>query len=116
MTFLYFLVLYTEEAGFLVMFFAYLFLYLPILLPILDSKLDCANLVGFTTLSFCVGFVAAAFVANNNIWPIALVVNLALSIPSMIVLVLICKKYDSHSKALNTDASDADAAFLQRFK
>lgn len=105
MTFLYFLFLYIEEAGFLVMFFAYLFLYLPILLPILDSKLDCANLYGIALLSFCMGFIAAAFATNNNIWPIALVVNLALSIPSMIVLVLICKKYESHNKALNTDAA-----------
>ena len=89
-TFLYFIYVYREDASMLQLFIATVIIYLPILSSNSSYRLNLTYLHFLTIFSFCVGFIAAAFFTNNNIWPIALVIWLVLIIPGILVLNFIC--------------------------
>ena len=92
-SFLYFIYVYREDASLLQLFIATVILYLPILSSVSSYSLNLTYLHYLTIFSFCIGFIAAAVITNNNIWPIALVFWLVLSIPGILALNLVCYLY-----------------------
>ncbi|MCP4989954.1 MAG: hypothetical protein GY928_29070 [Colwellia sp.] len=89
-TFLYFIYVYREDASMLQLFIATVIIHLPIIFSNSSYRLNLTYLHFLTIFSFCVGFIAAAIITNNNIWPIALVFWLVLTIPGILVLNFIC--------------------------
>ena len=65
-------------------------LFSPVLLCLRAEKPKLLILDLATLLGFCTGFVYSTFLTDCNIWPIALVVWLLLSVPAFLSLNLVC--------------------------
>ncbi len=89
-TVLYFKYFYKEDISRIFSLTIPVVLYMPILLSLTEKRLKLFKLNIFTVFAFCIGFILIAFTENNNIWPIALVVWLVLSVPSILILNLVC--------------------------
>jgi len=94
---IYFIYFYRENTSTILIFTIPLILFLPILLSLIRGNIKLAKLNKFSIVGFCLGFIFFALLTNNNIWPIALVLHLGLSVPAILSLNLVCylvrKKY-----------------------
>jgi hypothetical protein len=89
-TAVYFKYFYREDVSALLLFTIPFFLFLPIFQCFNDPELILKKLNILTVLAFCVGFIFAAFLTNNNIWPIALIIQLIVSVPSILIINILC--------------------------
>lgn len=106
-SFIYFRYLYREDVAAILTFIIPTILFLPILLSVSEHKLNLLYLNSLTLFAFCAGFIAAVS-KLSNIWPMALMAWLALSIPGIVMLNVIAFIYKRYNKSLNlTGAKDA---------
>lgn len=89
-TVVYYNYFYREDVSVALAILIHFIFFLPILLFLVKKGIELFHLNLITILGFCVGFICFAFLTNNNIWPIALVICFMLSVPSIVVLNLIC--------------------------
>ena len=89
-TAIYFKFLYREDVSAYLLFIIPFFLFAPILHNLIDTTLILKKLNILTVLAFSVGFIIAAFLTNNNIWPIALIIQLIFSVPSILIINILC--------------------------
>ena len=115
-SFLYFIYVYREDASLLQLFIATVILYLPILSSVSSYRLNLTYLHYLTIFSFCVGFITAAIITNNNIWPIALVFWLVFSIPGIIALNLVCYLYKKNRGLEDITEYDTQAEMFEMCK
>ncbi len=94
---IYFTYFFRKDMSAMLIFAVTLILFLPVLLSLIRANIRLLQLNRFSILGFFAGFIFSAFLANNNIWPIALALWLVLSLPGILILNLICylirKKY-----------------------
>ena len=89
-TYLYFQFLFREDISKVGAFAVPFLLFAPILLGSILLRVNLAVTDVLTFVGFLIGFVAGA---DSNIWPIALVFQLFLSLPAIILLNVIAYAY-----------------------
>lgn len=89
-TAIFFKYFYREDISVFLMFTVPFFLFLPIIYYFINKELGLKKLNILAILAFSIGFIIAAFISNNNVWPIVLILWLVLSVPSLLIINMCC--------------------------
>ena len=89
-TVIYFMYLYEEDISLLMSLIIPAVFFLPILLALTNMELNLKKMNLVILSAFITGFIVSAFISSNNIWPIALITWLVISIPALFLLNMTC--------------------------